>query len=387
MTFKKAIGKIHLWLGLSSGLVVFIVALTGCIYVFQKEITEAVHHDTYFVTVPASARPLPVSRLTKAAQAALGSGQPLNFFVAHRQPDRAWEFSAFKAGDPDALTYFSAIRYYRSVLINPYTAEVTGVVDHKYEFFNIVKYLHWSLLLNTPYGQPIVGIATLIFVIMLISGMILWWPKKWNKTNVNKSFRVKWSAGRKRVNYDLHNVSGFYGLLFTAILALTGLVWAFDWFQKLVYVSAALSTAAPENKEISSLDSGKVVTVNALDRSFHYADSLYPQADRIGVSMPFSGTAVYDISAYAGKEVYYHFDELRFDQYSGRLLYSKPYAAKNRGEKLIGMNYDIHVGAIWGLPGKIIAFVAGLIAAGLPVTGFLIWLGRRKKKKYVPYTK
>jgi len=45
------------------------------------------------------------------------------------------------------------------------------------------------------------------------------------------------------------------------------------------------------------------------------------------------------------------------------------------------MNYDIHIGAVLGLPGKIMAFVASLIAASLPITGFIIWWGRKKKSK------
>jgi uncharacterized iron-regulated membrane protein len=54
---------------------------------------------------------------------------------------------------------------------------------------------------------------------------------------------------------------------------------------------------------------------------------------------------------------------------------------KNRGEHLVESNYDIHVGAILGLPGKILAFLASLICASLPVTGFMIWWGRRHNKR------
>jgi uncharacterized iron-regulated membrane protein len=49
------------------------------------------------------------------------------------------------------------------------------------------------------------------------------------------------------------------------------------------------------------------------------------------------------------------------------------------GERLVEMNYDIHVGAIGGLTGKIIAFIASLVCASLPVTGFIIWWGKRRR--------
>lgn len=380
MTFKKAIGKLHLWLGLTSGLVVFIVALTGCIYVFQKEISEALYHDVLFVKQQ-HARTQPLSSLIAKAQEAMGKGKPLNFLTAYKDPTRAWEFSAYKAGDGNAISYFGALDYYDAVLIDPYTGKVTGVIHYKYEFFNIVKYIHWSLLLNTKYGQPIVGISTMIFVIMLITGVILWWPKNLKKANFNKSFKIKWNAKSKRLNYDLHNVPGFYTLPFALIVALTGMVFAFDWFKTTVYIAASMSTIPPHEKTANSDTTVKTpVLITPMDIAFTDAQKNMPFAKRIGISIPSAKTAAISISGYRGKETYYNYDEMRYDQYSGKLLDRRNYSEKNRGEKLITMNYDIHVGAALGLPGKIIAFLASLVAASLPLTGFMIWIGRKNKK-------
>jgi len=81
------------------------------------------------------------------------------------------------------------------------------------------------------------------------------------------------------------------------------------------------------------------------------------------------------------KQVYHKSSSLIFDENSGELLHSHDPKDKNFGEKVVGANYDIHVGSILGLPTKIIAFIVSLITASLPVTGFLIWWGRRKKAK------
>lgn len=78
------------------------------------------------------------------------------------------------------------------VYINPYTGKVSGVINHKYEFFQLVKILHWSLLLHTDYGQPIVGVAVLLFVVSLISGIITWWQGKLKQLATN--LRVNWRA-------------------------------------------------------------------------------------------------------------------------------------------------------------------------------------------------
>ncbi len=377
-TIKYWIGQLHLWLGLGSGIVVLIISVTGCLFVFQKEIMEAVYRKTMFVE-PAKTARLPLSVLQQKAQQALGAGQPVEFITSYTAPNRAWEFMAYKYNDT-ALTYFGAVEHYRSAFVDPYTGKVTGIIDYKYDFFSIVKYLHWSLLLNTQYGQPIVGWSTLIFVILLISGLVLWWPKRWNKANRNKSFRIKWNAKFKRLNYDLHNVLGFYSLLIALVIALTGMVWAFKWFQGLVYVAAAGTTVPPQIKEFKSDTAHIGSGTDPLDIAFQSALVQFPDAKRIGVSPAEGKSATLHIYGYKGRETYYDYDELQFDQYSGKLLGRRNAKEKNRGEQLIEMNYDIHVGAIGGIAGKIIAFIASAIAASLPVTGFYIWWGRRKKK-------
>ena len=82
---------------------------------------------------------------------------------------------------------------------------------------------------------------------------------------------------------------------------------------------------------------------------------------------------------------YYNADYFHYDQYTGTSLkalgsWDGKYSEAKLADKIARMNYDIHVGAILGLPGKILAFFASLIAASLPVTGFMVWRGRLKKK-------
>lgn len=371
---------LHLWLGIASGLVVFHLGITGCIFSFQKEITDFIHRKEFFVDVPAKAQTQPLSILKANAEKVLGKGKKITFISAYKAPDHAWEFGVYKAGNPKAFWYFDSIDYYDVVYVNPYSGKVTLVADHKYEFFGIIKMLHWSFLINHPIGQQIIGWATLIFVFLLISGMVMWWPKNLKKSNFDKSFKIKWSAKFKRINYDMHNVLGFYVMIICLILALTGLVWAFKWFQTTVYVVASRSVTPPAFVEVKS-DSTKTISAIPFDVAFEQAKKKFTDADRIGMSPAEGGTATIYATGYRGDETYWNFDVLQFDQYSGKLLHRKNQSEKNAGEALIGMNYDIHVGAILGLPGKILAFFASLIAASLPITGFIIWWGKKKKKK------
>ena len=373
--FRKIIGQVHLWLGLASGIVVVILSVTGCLFTFQKEIAESIWKEKYFVQPQQQV--LPVSALLANAQKALGNSQPVNSIVTYKHRNRSWEFMAYKTNNT-ALTYFGNIEYFRSAFVNPYTGKVTGIRDYKYDFFNIVKYIHWSLLLNTKYGQPIVGYSTLAFALSLITGLILWYPRKWNRATKRQAFTIKWKARYKRFNYDLHNVPAFYSLLIALVLALTGLVYSFQWFSKLAYAAGAGTTSYPPYKEVSSKQDSTSIQ-NALDVAYLSAIIKLPQAERLNISPAEGKEGTISVFGYGGVETYYKCDALQFDQYSGKLLYIKNYSDLNGGEKIIQANYDVHVGAIGGIAGKIIAFIVSLIAASLPVTGFLIWWWKRRK--------
>ncbi|HEY1212629.1 MAG TPA: PepSY-associated TM helix domain-containing protein [Bryobacteraceae bacterium] len=374
-TGKYYIRQIHLWLGLVSGLVVLIVSITGCIFVFQKEITEARHPEWYFVSP--TDHTLPLDSLRRNAQAALGSEHPLSYIVAYRDPGHSWEFMSYRENDT-ALTIFGGMEYYQSVFLDPHTGVITGFRDYKYDFFSVVKYLHWSLLMNTPYGQPIDAWSTVIFVILLVTGLVLWWPKKWTKAMRDRSFKIKWKASFRRVNYDLHNVPGFYSLIPALIIAVTGLV--FVWPPEAPSPPVTRSTPpAATGSVINASGTQPSAPFSPLDQALRTSLDTLPPAARFGISPAVGKEGAIYVYAYRDEETYYGYDILQFDQYSGHLLDHLQNTKKTRMQRLVEMNYDLHVGAIAGLTGKIIAFIASLICASLPVTGFLVWYWKRRK--------
>jgi uncharacterized iron-regulated membrane protein len=381
--FKRFMGWLHLWLGLGSGLVIVIISITGCLFVFQKEFSDLKYKNVFFIPARDTAT-IPLPKLQEIAQQALGKDQPINYITTWKDPGRTWEFMAYKEND-SALTYFGAMEYYRSAFLNPHTGQVTGIRNYKTDFFQIVKYLHWSLLLNDRYGQPIVGWSTVIFVVMLITGLILWWPKKWNQVTRKRSFRIYWKGRFRRLNYDLHNVLGFYFYIPGLILALTGMIFAFQWFQSLVYLAATGTMVTPEPPALRSVRT-EAIRNDPMTVAYHTALRNNPASLRMNISPATGSDGVISIYAYTDEEIYYNYREMHFDQYTGNLIWRQDWDQKNRGERLAGMNYDIHVGAIGGLAGKIIAFLASLICASLPVTGFYIWWNKKKKRPHIPYT-
>jgi len=381
-TLKHWVGKAHLWLGLTSGLIVLLLGITGCIFVFSVEITNWLRNDAMYVKEVKDTR-LPTNLLWENTQKTIGAGKTISSAKVSNNPEKAVVFTCYKAGDKNALFYFSTIDQFYSVYADPYTGKVLGVYDEELDFFHIIKMLHWSLLISGPVGQQITGWATFIFVVMLITGIILWWPK--NKAARKQRFWFKWKDTTKwrRKNYDLHNILGFYVATVAIIIAFSGMVYAFTWFQGLVYVIGSRSITPPAVLTATSVINKESDKDVAFNTALANAMKKYHEADAFSISKPADSTASIDVYIAQYPDVYYVAHQMKFDQYTGKFLAEKNHDDKNFGEKLITANYDIHVGAILGLPGKIIAFIASFISAMLPVSGFLIWYGRTFKKNKV----
>ncbi|WP_128544461.1 PepSY-associated TM helix domain-containing protein [Larkinella soli] len=373
MTAKKMIGKIHLWLGLASGLLVFVVATTGCILAFEREIKSVLRPFQYVEPV-AGGKVLPPSRLIAGAGRAV-PGKPARA-VIYGSP-----------GQSAVVPYYGvAPDYYYQVYLNPYTGKVLQVVDEEKDFFHFILHGHYYLWLPERIGQVVVSYGTLVFTLLLISGLVLWWPKKWNRSQRDKSFRVKWKAQWRRVNYDLHNVPGFYALIISLLLALTGMLFGIQWFSGAVYWATTGGKTLPEYRQPYSDTTAVSRYTDPVDRVWQRLMVGKPETAGIYVSSPELRSE--SIFAYVNYKpgTYYQADYYYFDQHSLRRIhtggpYDGKYADAGFGDRLRRMNYDLHIGAVLGLPGKILAFCASLVCASLPVTGFLIWWGRRKKTK------
>ncbi|WP_316831869.1 PepSY-associated TM helix domain-containing protein [Pedobacter aquatilis] len=378
--FKKAAGWLHLWIGLVTGLVVVIVSVTGCIYVFDEEIFNKIHSDLVYVQKTGPARP--VSELLANAQQAAGTGKELSN-VKISSDNKSYVFSGFKVNDRKKINlwYFSQFEYLDEVYVNQYTGKVLGVMDMRYEFFNVVEQLHRQLLLVKPIGSPLVGACILCYLLMLITGFILWLPK--NYKQFKKSISIKWNAKWKRVNYDLHNSFGFYVLPFAILIAITGLVWSFKWWETGIYRILGDKGKAGFTRTLPKIDASDT-TLNKID-IIHYRllKKLGNDWTEIGIGIPTEKAKVsmsfvqIESNHDAWRGVSYYF----YDGRTGDFIDALPHDKKTLGMKWRNSNLELHTGRLYGLGTQIIAFLAALISASLPISGFLIWWGKRNKNK------
>lgn len=382
-SFRRWLGRVHLWLGLASGVLVFLISLSGALYAFRDELFDFFHRDVLYLREAPETPPLPLSTLLERADSALGArGAKARWLTTYSDPRRTWQFRAYEeTGSGSPLTYFQEVRHDLLVYVNPYTGAIAGVIDHEREFFQVVKMFHWSFLLANDIGQPIVGYSVAVFVLMLVSGLILWWPKRLRQ--VPAKLRIPWSAGWKSKFYALHSALGAIVFPVALVIALTGLFYAFRIVQTILYVAIALTTAPPDFDLGRSRPEAAESRPLALDAVFEAARERHPRAYSIGYGLPEAGddSATIYVWTRDNPMVYFRGSRESYDRHSGAFIKGKSFETASRGEKYLAMNYDIHVGAVLGLPGKILAFCASLICASLPVTGFLVWRGREKRRK------
>jgi uncharacterized iron-regulated membrane protein len=424
-SFRKFFTDIHLWLGLASGLVLFVVCLTGTILTFEHEIVEWADAEKYHAEASAGTERISVDKLVSDLEQKLKGkvqsveipkerGAVYRFAIQPEPGDKDGKEAATakneKRGDSDKADKGGHVeklekrgergsenagkgkkgaeggggRGGKTYLVNPYTGEVTGTTESSTaEFFSVVMGLHRWLLVQDGGGKIIVGIATLMFVFLCITGLFIWWPVK--ARDWKRGFKIKFSANWKRINHDLHNTLGFYALIFLLIMSLTGLCWSFSWYRS--GLSALLKDEVFKQRREKPLASDPANAANAtgkisLDGLLIQTGKLLPYEGNYRVRFPQDSAGSFVINkSRSGFMVLTAADKVQFEQYSGALLKLEKFSDKPANEQVASSVRSLHLGDIYGTLSKIIYFIACLFATSLPVTGTIIWLNKLKKKR------
>ena len=371
MTFKKFIFQLHKILGLTTGLVVFVVAITGCCWAFREEIESL--YDDYKKVEPQQTAILTPTEAKDIATAIF--------------PQQTIHGTLFKKADDaiEVIFYDAEPEFYQSVFLNPYSGKVIQVDDHLSGFFPFMLKGHMRLWLPKNIGEQVVGVSILIFIVILISGFILWLPKKRKNLKQRVKFDWKKTTKWKRKNFDLHSIIGFYICALALILAFTGSIMSYNWLKYVVYKSVGGEKEArfiiPENQSAAN-NKDSIVPMDYLILKLQKES---PNATAYELHYPKTPNESIYVEVSNSEGLYYDNDYRFFDQNTLEEIetpgiYGK-YKDAKLADKILRMNYDIHIGAIGGIAGKIIAFLASLLIASLPVTGVLLWYGRNYKKK------
>ena len=381
--FKKIAYHIHLWLGGLSGIVMFVVCITGAIWAVGINNWLGTADDSIVVEAPYGQPLLAPSVLIERLQEPLQGHKPSSI--------------SYKKDEPSTLrVYADGVNLWMSV--NPYTADVISLkdynarTDHSLSFWDYMRWGHRALWLPWDVGRVIVNYGTLMFLLVLVSGLILWFPKSWkgakNRLLLNWKKETKW----KRKFYDLHLVLGFYASFFLIVICCTGMVWGLQWWSAATY-KLTTGNDLPDWGSVESTASTSLPHEGTMEEKLDllFADALlkYPTAQTLTLTLPEPSNfkATIGLTVSYNEKVLYDYDSFYYDAQSLQEISAEgyrhgKYSDKSFGEKLRRQNYDLHIGAVWGEVGRVLMFFAALFGASLPLTGYyILFVVKRKKRK------
>jgi uncharacterized iron-regulated membrane protein len=427
--------RIHLYLGLVSGLFLVVVCLTGSLLVFEEELTHALNPERYTVAAATTPR-LSLAQLTEAVHTTRPKAK-INGIKVYADPTRTVEISlagSGRLGGPQSSgegrgqgntmrgqgeggrgegprgearegrpeRQGEGPREQRSegrgqaggpgakggrggkggdrgptLFVNPYTGAILGEYDSHKSFFHFMEEIHRGLVAGRV-GKLIMGINSIIFLFILGTGIVLWWPTA--RKALTQRLQIKWGSSWKRLNHDFHIVLGFYASVFLFIMAITGVGMSFDWVGKTINTLTHSPQQRAEPPTSAAAEPGTAKF--GADAALALARQQAPAAESYAVQLPKEPTGSIQIGILpAGAITERATNDVYLDQYSGQVLRQQAYAQKPIGQRIRGLFKPVHTGAIFGWPTKILAFVIVLLGATFPITGTIMWLNRTRKIK------
>lgn len=395
----KFFRKIHLWLSVPFGIIVTLICFSGAMLIFEPEITRSVKSDVYYVT-DVKESPLPMGELMETVKATLPDSISITGVTVFDDASRTYQVNLSK---PRRTSLF----------IDQYSGEITGKYERLGFFSTMFKLHRWLLDSANPHGDGVkvgkllVGISTLVFVIALISGVIIWWPRA--RKNFKKSLSIPFSNGWKGFWKGLHVAGGMYALIFVLAMALTGLTWSFDWSRTAFYAVCGVehtprnftqATTSKNNNDGEKRDRGgrrggryhggegrheggnrhegggrHHSEFGRWQEVYETLKAQNPDAPQITISSEKATVTLGNTGNGRASDSY------EFNRRSGELSLATKYADANEADKLRGWIYSIHTGSLGGLFTRILWLLGALLGASLPLTGYYIWIKHLLKKK------
>ncbi|MDB5062690.1 MAG: hypothetical protein JWP67_2533 [Mucilaginibacter sp.] len=387
---------IHLYLSFAAGLVILCSCITGTILVFEKEINHILHPQRYYVK-PQDNR-LPLADLTNLALKQVPKAKLASIMV-YNNPQRSVEIGAIlpekkgkgdkqKAGPPketgnaggkDKSKGKEGEKATTVLYVNPYTGQVIEQFSKKQSFLFTVEMLHRFLLAGkNSAGDMIVGVSSLFFLFILITGVILWWPK--TKNIMRQRLKIKFDGSGKRLTHDLHIVTGFYTSIFLIIIVLTGLVMSFGWANKALYVITGSEQQKEQSKIPESAYQAGLIPIS-IEVALKNVAGKINASETYSIRTPRDSAGTFNISILQKGAMESASDSYSIDQYNSKIVATQLFADKSLGQRIRAYVKPVHTGSIYGIPTKIISFIVCLLACIFPVTGVMMWLNRMGKKK------
>ncbi|SFP99648.1 sulfite reductase (NADPH) flavoprotein alpha-component [Geopseudomonas sagittaria] len=366
---KKILFQLHWLLGISAGLVLALMGVTGASLSYQDELLRLLNPGVMSVEPAVGARPLSPDELVGRVGEQLPNRQVLGLSFSADALD-AVKVNV-SGGGPRGETLYA----------DPYSGEVLGAARGA-GLFQFLMQLHRWLAIGDA-GKPITGAATLALVFLCLSGLYLRWPRQ--AGNWRAWLTLDWRRTGRGFLWDLHAVAGTWVLLAYLLAALTGLYWSYEWYRDGVHALAGESApqhggpgkrrGPPPQSEAPPAP----VSIDPLWNAFrHEVRDDYRLAS---LRLPErAGQPLQVMYLPQAAEHNRAFNRVSLDA-DGKLLQHERYSEKSDVQQLLASVYPLHTGDYFGQPGRILMLLASL---GMPlffITGWQLYLGRRRSRR------
>jgi sulfite reductase (NADPH) flavoprotein alpha-component len=373
---KKVLFQVHWFFGITAGLVLALMGITGALYSFEDEILDVLNPEALFVQ-PRAAQLAPVE-LVRKIEAQLGDSVAMLRIEVE--------------GDKAAQVYMKPLPGERRGDMHnfdPYTGELKSDAIGE-DVFGFILQLH-RFLAAGEYGKQVTAACTLILVFFCLSGLYLRWPRQ--ALNWRAWLTLDWAKKGRSFNWDLHSVIGTWCMVVYLLLALTGLIWSYEWVSNGVNKLIGDAPVAGEQRRGGGgpRGGGKEQSASATEATVNYEaiwDSIQktagPGLKAYNLRLPMAGGQP-AVVFYLLKDSPHPraLNQITLDPSTGEVKAVSRYAEKGLGSQLIISNYSLHTGSYFGLAGRIVVTVAAVLMPLFFITGWLLYLDRRRKKREI----
>ena len=369
--FKKTLFQLHWFFGITAGLVLALMGITGATVSFQDEILDWLN-PTVLKVQKLDSGVLPPAELVRKVEATEG-----------KQVAMIWGGIDTESASRIFFTPPPGERRGQLRYVDPYTGDYQGDVSGL-GFFNLMLQLHRFLAIGDT-GRQITGACTLMLLFFCLSGLYLRWPRK--ALNWRAWLTLDWAKKGRSFNWDLHAVAGTWCLIFYLLVALTGLSWSYEWYNKGLQKLFSDSPNSEQRKggrggPPSAGGAPLVANYDAMWASIQKAAG--PDLSQFNIRMPPAGgmpaTIYYLLKTSPHERA---LNQITLDPATGVVKRVDRYDEKSYKAQLLTSIYALHTGSYWGITGRVLVTVASLTMPLFFITGWLLYLDRRRKKRQV----
>lgn len=368
----RMIWRWHFYAGLFCIPFIVILSLSGSIYVFRPQIDAWEEAPFNQLTLREAAKP--IDEQIDAALAAVPDSKLVGVEV-RADPTDATRIIVIS---PDA----SNIR----VMVRPDNTEILQIKPVQHQFAALVRNFHGELWLGTP-GRWLVELAACWALIMIVTGLYLWWPR--GHYRAAGIFYPRLHLGLRASLRDLHAVTGFWLSFLALFMLISGLTWTKVWgdgFRELRRLSR-VSNQAPDwtNGRAAELEKHHHELADAASSPAPRSDLSFDQALMMARELAMAGPvtllppsdkrATWLVRAEPQNRPLARVVEL--DPKSGMIVKDAPFSAKPFMDRVVAIGVAAHEGQLFGWPNVALALLAALGFMTMVVSGMLMWLRRK----------